>query len=84
MRYDQWPAPLKRVQKLGDRLTIWADQEGYMAGKRYPAEQIIPMLRQAEIELAAGRTTGEVVRQLGISEQTYYRWRKLCGGMQVS
>ena len=55
-----------------------------MARKRYSAEQIIPMLRQAEIELAAGKPTGEVVRQLGISEQTYYRWRKLYGGMQVS
>ncbi len=42
------------------------------------------MLRQAEIKLAAGKITGEVARELGISEQTYYRWRKLYGGMQVS
>lgn len=42
------------------------------------------MLRQAEIKLATGKVTGEVVRDLGISEQTYYRWRKLYGGMQVS
>jgi transposase-like protein len=55
-----------------------------MARKRYSAEQIIAMLRQAEIELAAGKSTGEVVRTLDISEQTYYRWRKLYGGMQVS
>lgn len=56
-----------------------------MARKRYSAEQIIHMLRQAEIKLATGKvTTGEVVRDLGISEQTYYRWRKLYGGMQVS
>lgn len=41
------------------------------------------MLRQAEIGLAAGRTIGEVVRRLGISEQTYYRWWKLYGGMRV-
>ena len=42
-----------------------------MAGKRYSAEQIIPMFRQADIVLAAGRSTGEAVRQLGISQQTY-------------
>lgn len=55
-----------------------------MARKQYSAEQIIGMLREAEIKLATGQTTGEVVRELGISEQTYYRWRKLYGGMQVS
>ncbi len=55
-----------------------------MAIKRYSSEQIIGMLRQAEIELAAGRTTGEVCRSLGISEQSYYRWRKEYGGMPAS
>jgi transposase-like protein len=52
-----------------------------MARKQYSAEQIIGMLREAEIKLATGQTTGEVVRELGISEQTYYRWRKLYRGM---
>jgi transposase-like protein len=42
------------------------------------------MLREAEIKLAGGKTTGEVCRELGISEQSYYRWRKEYGGMQVS
>lgn len=55
-----------------------------MARKRYSTEQIIHMLRQAEIKLATGQVTGEVVRELGISEQSYYRWRKLYGGMQIS
>jgi len=55
-----------------------------MARKRYSTEQIINMLREAEIKLATGQATGEVVRDLGISEQTYYRWRKLYGGMQIS
>jgi transposase-like protein len=55
-----------------------------MPRKRYQPEQIIGMLRQAEIELAQGRTTGEVCRSLGISEQSYYRWRKEYGGMQVA
>ena len=55
-----------------------------MARKRYKPEQIIHMLREAEIKLAGGKTTGEVCRELGISEQSYYRWRKEYGGMQVS
>jgi transposase-like protein len=55
-----------------------------MARKRFKPEQIIPMLREAEIKLASGSTVGEVCRSLGITEQTYYRWRKSYGGMQVS
>ena len=46
-------------------------------------EQIITALREAEVSLANGKTVGEVGRQLGISEQTYYRWRKEFGGMKV-
>lgn len=55
-----------------------------MARKRFKPEQIIQMLREAEIKLASGSTVGEVCRSLGITEQTYYRWRKSYGGMQVS
>ena len=54
-----------------------------MAGKRYTAEQIIGHLRQAEIRISEGKTLAEVVRELGVSEQTYYRWRKEYGGMEV-
>jgi transposase-like protein len=54
-----------------------------MARKRYTAEQIIAKLRQAEIELAKGQKTPEVCRKLGVSEQTYYRWRREYGGLQV-
>ena len=54
-----------------------------MAGKRYTAEQIIGHLRQAEIRIPEGKTVAEVVRELGVSEQTYYRWRKEYGGMKV-
>ena len=42
------------------------------------------MLREAEVRLPGGGTVGEVCRALGISEQSYYRWRKEYGGMQVS
>ncbi len=55
-----------------------------MARRHFKPEQIIHMLREAEIKLAGGKKIGEVCRELGISEQSYYRWRKEYGGMQVS
>ena len=54
-----------------------------MARKKYTAEAIIRNLREAEIHLSKGETIGQVSRKLGITEQTYYRWRKQYGGMQV-
>jgi transposase-like protein len=52
-----------------------------MAGKRYSTEQIIVKLREAEIEAGRGLKVPEVCRKLGISEQTFYRWRRRYGGM---
>ena len=49
--------------------------------KRNSAEQIVAKLRQADIELGKGLKVPEVCRQLGVSEQTYYRWRTKYGGM---
>ena len=54
-----------------------------MGQKRYAAEQIIPMLREAEVELSKGATVEAVCRKLGIKENTYYRWRKQYGGLQM-
>ena len=54
-----------------------------MARKRYTVEQINTKLREAEVELAKGSTAIEVCRKLGISEQTYYRWRKEYGGLRT-
>jgi transposase-like protein len=54
-----------------------------MGRKHYTAEQIIGMLREAELLQSQGMTIGEASRKLGISEQTYYRWRKEYGGMRV-
>ena len=54
-----------------------------MGRKRHTAEEIIGKLRTAEIELAKGLGTVEVVRKLGITEQTYYRWRKEYGGLRL-
>ena len=55
-----------------------------MGGKRFTAEQIISKLREAEILLAKGQNVGQASRALGITEQTYYRWRKEYGGLKVT
>ena len=52
-------------------------------GKQTEPEKIVRLLRAAEAELAGGKTVAQVVQKLGISEQTYYRWRQRYGGMQV-
>ena len=54
-----------------------------MPGKKHTAEQIVRKLRTAEIELAKGLTVSAACKKLQITEQTYYRWRKEYGGMQV-
>jgi len=59
-------------------------KEGAMARRRYKAEEIIAKLREAEILLGQGMKVAEVVRELGIHEVTYYRWRKEYGGMRVN
>ncbi len=53
-------------------------------GKRYTPEQIIAKLREAEVELGKGRTVGEVCKQIGVIDQTYYRWRKEYGSLKTS
>ena len=52
-------------------------------GKKFTAEQIIGKLREAEVEISKGQTIGQVVKKLGITEQTYYRWRKEYGGLRT-
>ncbi len=54
-----------------------------MAKKRHTAEQIISKLREAEILLAKGTQVPQVSRKLGVTEQTYYRWRKEYGGVRT-
>ena len=54
-----------------------------MKGKRYTPEQIIHKLREAEVELGRGRTVPQACRKIGVSEQTYYRWRKEYGGLKL-
>jgi putative transposase len=52
-----------------------------MAGKREKPEDIVSKLRQVEVLQGQGMTVSEAVRKIGVSEQTFYRWRKQYGGM---
>ena len=54
-----------------------------MAKKRHTAEQIIAKLREAEVFLAKGTEMPLVCRRLGVTQQTYYRWRKEYGGVRT-
>lgn len=52
-----------------------------MARKRYTAEQIIGFLRQAEVMVGQGKSIAEVLREIDVTANTYYRWRKEYGGL---
>ena len=53
-----------------------------MPQKRHNVAQIISKLRRADVELGKGKKVPEICKSIGISEQTYYRWRQKYGGMQ--
>ncbi len=52
--------------------------------RRYSTEQIITKLREADVLLSQGKTAEEIARVLSISKQTYYRWRKEYGGLNMT
>ena len=54
-----------------------------MGKKGHTVESIVAMLREAEVLMAKGQPLAEVVRQLGISDATYYNWRKEYGGLKI-
>ena len=53
-----------------------------MAGKRLTAEEIVAKLRQIEVLNSQGKTVAKAVRAIGVTEVTYYRWRKEYGGLK--
>jgi putative transposase len=59
---------------------LFIKEDPIMKGKRYTEEQIIRILKEAE----SGKTVSEVCRQYGVSEWSFYRWRKKYRGMDVS
>jgi hypothetical protein len=54
-----------------------------MPKKRFGAEQIVTLLRQIEVSMAQGKPTPVACRDAGISQQSYYRWRKEYGGLEI-
>ena len=54
-----------------------------MTRKRYTSEQIIRKLREAEVMISQGKTISQATHQIGIVDQTYYKWRREYGGMRV-
>ena len=53
-----------------------------MSKKRHTAEEIVSKLRQVDVLTAQGRTVAEAIRQIGVTEVTYYRWRNEYGGLK--
>lgn len=54
-----------------------------MPNKRHSPEQILGKLREVEVALAKGETVARAVKQIGVTEQTYYRWRNEYGGLSI-
>ena len=54
-----------------------------MTRKRYTPEQIIRKLREAEVMISQGKTISQAARQIGVVDQTYYKWRREYGGMRI-
>ena len=54
-----------------------------MSIKRYSTEQIIHKLREAEVLISQGQTVAQACKQIGVTDQTYYRWRKEYGGLKT-
>ena len=54
-----------------------------MSRKRFSAEQIVNKLREVDVLLAQGRSVAQACKQIAVTEQTYYRWRREYGGMKV-
>jgi putative transposase len=68
-------------QFIGERLVL---KELDMARrKKHTAEQVVNLLRQIEVAVAQGKTTALACKEAEITEQSYYRWRKEYGGLQV-
>ena len=54
-----------------------------MPKKRYTPEEIVAKLRQVDVLVSQGQNIADAIRQIGVSEVTYYRWRREYGGMKV-
>jgi transposase-like protein len=65
-------------------MLVWKDKKGeQMVRRNFTAEQIINKLREAEIHINQGISISEASRKIGVTQQTYYRWRKEYGGLRI-
>jgi putative transposase len=78
--YAKWRDRRVLYQKIGETGTKGAERNGE---RTFKPEEIVNLLRQIEVAVANGKTTEQASREAGIVEQTYYRWRKEYGGLQV-
>jgi len=58
-------------------------EDKVMPRKRFSAEQIVNKLREAEVLIAQGRSIAQACKQIGVTDQTYYRWRREYGGLKT-
>ena len=86
-RYRRCPCCGTRLVYPASFIPVVIIETGYkeldMARKRHTAEQVVNLLRQVEVGIANGKTTGQSCKEALITEQTYYRWRREYGGLQV-
>src|SRR3974377_1273359 len=61
----------------------FATAEDHMAAKRYTPEEIVAKVRQVEVLVSQGQSMADAIRQIGVSEVTYYRWRQEFGGLKI-
>jgi len=59
------------------------EEVSQMGRRHYKVEEIIHKLREAEVHIANGKSVVEASRQIGVAEQTFYRWRKEYGGLKI-
>jgi transposase-like protein len=65
------------------KIGVVRDEEGQMPKKRHSAEEVITKLREAEVLQSRGQSLVQVCKALGVTQQTYYRWRKEYGGLKI-
>lgn len=61
----------------------WIKEDQAMGRKRFGAEEIVNKLREADVLLAKGQTVKQMCKQIGVTDQTYYKWRREYGGLKV-
>jgi putative transposase len=69
--------------KWSDLRYLFDIKENVMARKRYKPEEIVAKLRQVDVLVSQGQPMADAIRQIGVSEVTYYRWRQEFGGLKT-